>query len=297
MEDLGHSELYFSDYRDFWYNEDFIELMAKRWGLGQYSTLLDIGAGLCHWSQLLAPYLKHHSSVTAYDNDPKWSGGNDSLKAKFNSISVDLSFVKGDAQNLPFADNSFDVVTCQTVLIHLKDPKQALLEMKRVVKKEGIVICAEPNNVVGNLIKDTITKNESLPEKLEAIQYALLYERGKINQEEGDNSFGDLLTGVMNEVGFVNLQTYLNDKVIPLYPPYTKAEQKAMIETMKLWEKEKGTFNDEGRKYFQTMGEESLQFSEYFLVKNTTNKVLKQIEQNDYSSGGATVMYLVSGNK
>jgi ubiquinone/menaquinone biosynthesis C-methylase UbiE len=34
---------------------------------------------------------------------------------------------------LPFDANSFDAVTCQTVLIHVEDPVKVLLEMKRVL--------------------------------------------------------------------------------------------------------------------------------------------------------------------
>ncbi|MCA1624879.1 MAG: class I SAM-dependent methyltransferase [Acidobacteria bacterium] len=297
MEDLGHSELFFSDYRDYWYNKDFLDLMAKRWDLGRYSTLLDIGCGLCHWSQLLTPYLKPNSTVTAYDNDIKWAAGNEGLKVRFKSLQSSLNFVKGDAHRLIFEDDSFDVVTCQTLLIHLENPKQALLEMKRVVKKGGIVICAEPNNLVGNLIKDSVSKDETLLEKLENIKFSILWEQGKIKLKEGDNSFGDLLTGTMSEAGFLNLQSYVSDKVVPLYPPYSKAEQKATIESMKLWQKERKTFDKTGRKYFEVLGAEAIKFYEDFIIKRAGNKVLTQIEMNEYYSGGATIMYLVSGSK
>ncbi|CAN5703032.1 hypothetical protein BH24ACI2_BH24ACI2_14420 [soil metagenome] len=297
MEDLGHSELFFSDYRNYWYNKDFLDLMAKRWNLGRYSTMLDIGCGLCHWSQLLVPYLKPNSTVTAYDNDIKWAAGNEELKARFKSLQSSLNFVKGDAHRLIFEDDSFDVVTCQTLLIHLENPKQALLEMKRVVKKDGIVICAEPNNIVGNLIKDSVSKDETLLEKLENIKFSILWEQGKIKLREGDNSFGDLLSGTMSEAGFLNLQSYISDKAVPLYPPYSKAEQKAAIESMKLWEKEKKTFDDTGRKYFEVLGAEAIKFYEDFIVKRADNKTLTQIEMNEFCSGGATIMYLVSGSK
>lgn len=297
MEDLGHSELFFSDYRDYWYNKDFLDLMAKRWQLAQYSTMLDIGCGLCHWSQLLVPYLKINSTVTAYDNDIKWAAGSEELKERFKSFQSSLRFVKGDAHRLPFEDDSFDVVTCQTLLIHLENPEQALLEMKRVVKKNGIVICAEPNNLVGSLIKDSLSKDEPLNEKLEDLKYAILWEQGKIKLKEGDNSFGDLLTGAMSKLGFLNLQTYLSDKAIPMYPPYSKTEQKATLESMKLWEKDINSFEDIDRKYFKVSGEEAQKLYEKFLLKSEENKVLKQIDRNEYYSGGAALMYLVSGSK
>ncbi len=45
MEAKGHSEEYFGDFRDYWYNLDFLELMAKRWELENVKTLLDVGCG------------------------------------------------------------------------------------------------------------------------------------------------------------------------------------------------------------------------------------------------------------
>jgi ubiquinone/menaquinone biosynthesis C-methylase UbiE len=297
MEDLGHSELFFTDYRDHWYNKDFMDLMARRWGLDRYSTMLDVGCGLCHWSRLLVPYLKPGAKVTGYDNAVKWALGNSTVKSQFEKLQTQIDFVKGDAHHLPFDDNSFDVVTCQTVLIHLEAPQKALHEMKRVLRPGGIVICAEPNNVAGYLVKDSLSKDNSIDEKLQDIKYAILWEQGKVLLKEGDNSFGDLLTGVMNEVGFTNLQSYLSDKVVPLYPPYTKAEQIAMVETFKLWEKEKDTMLHIGRKYFEVMGPEALKLYEERNNRDTENKVLRLIESNSYYSGGAVLMYLVSGSK
>ena len=48
-------------------------------------------------------------------------------------------FQEGDAQSLPFEDNSFDAVACSFGLIHLPDPLKALLEMYRVLKPGGRV--------------------------------------------------------------------------------------------------------------------------------------------------------------
>ena len=297
MEDLGHSELFFSDYRDYWYNQDFLDLMAKRWGLNQYSTMLDVGCGQCHWSRLLFPYLKTGAVVTGYDNDIKWALGNEKIKQQFEAANALVSFVKGDAEELPFEDNSFDVVTCQTVLIHVANPEKALSEMRRVVKKGGIVICAEPNNLIGAVIKDSESKDGSLGEKLENLKYAVLWEQGKIKLKEGDNSFGDLLTGEMSKAGFTNIQSYLSDKAVPLYPPYNRAEQIATIRSIELWEKERVTMQDIGRKYFEVMGPVALEFYESSNSKNAENKALKLIGKHQYYSGGATIMYLVSGSK
>ena len=57
----------------------------------------------------------------------------------------DATLVQGSAESLPFADNSFDVVSCLQVLEHLKDPDKAISELKRVLKPGGFVCVATPN--------------------------------------------------------------------------------------------------------------------------------------------------------
>ena len=52
---------------------------------------------------------------------------------------TNLSFIIGDACNLAYPDNTFDVVHAHQVLQHLGDPVQALREMRRVTKPGGIV--------------------------------------------------------------------------------------------------------------------------------------------------------------
>ncbi|MEM4254582.1 MAG: methyltransferase domain-containing protein [Candidatus Woesearchaeota archaeon] len=43
-----------------------------------------------------------------------------------------MPVVQGVAEQLPFQDNSFDIVVCLTALHNFTDPQRALLEMKRV---------------------------------------------------------------------------------------------------------------------------------------------------------------------
>lgn len=48
--------------------------------------------------------------------------------------------VVGDAHNLPFDDETFEVILCTEVLEHLHTPERAVQEMHRVLKPGGIVI-------------------------------------------------------------------------------------------------------------------------------------------------------------
>lgn len=51
-----------------------------------------------------------------------------------------LQLLKADAHSSPFKKNSFDLVICLEVLEHVKDPAKVLIEIKRVLKNDGIAI-------------------------------------------------------------------------------------------------------------------------------------------------------------
>ena len=55
---------------------------------------------------------------------------------------------RGDAVNLPYADNSFDITYCHYLLLWVNDPFSTLIEMKRVTKLKGYIIAlAEPDYI------------------------------------------------------------------------------------------------------------------------------------------------------
>jgi ubiquinone/menaquinone biosynthesis C-methylase UbiE len=52
--------------------------------------------------------------------------------------------ITADALSLPFQDSSFDLVFCAATLHHVLKPQQAIVEMVRVLKREGRLILMEP---------------------------------------------------------------------------------------------------------------------------------------------------------
>lgn len=53
--------------------------------------------------------------------------------------------VRGVGEHIPFAGETFDLVVCVWVLEHLKDPAQALREVRRVLRSGGHFVFVTPN--------------------------------------------------------------------------------------------------------------------------------------------------------
>ena len=64
-----------------------------------------------------------------------------------NRFNILVSFVQGDIQKMPFADESFDIVFGDQVLGHIENPKVALREIYRVIKKEGVIAFSTANSL------------------------------------------------------------------------------------------------------------------------------------------------------
>ena len=94
--------------------------------------ILDVAAGTGTSS---APMAKAGALVTALDFS---QGMIDEGRRRY----PEIEFVNGDAQDLPFDDDTFDAVTISFGLRNVNRPKVALAEMNRVLKPGGrLVVC------------------------------------------------------------------------------------------------------------------------------------------------------------
>lgn len=65
-----------------------------------------------------------------------------------------LTFKEGDVYDLPYKDNSFDLVICTEVLEHLDEPSKALKEVLRTSKRYVLIsVPNEPFFMLGNFIR------------------------------------------------------------------------------------------------------------------------------------------------
>jgi SAM-dependent methyltransferase len=302
VSELAHSEEYFGPYRDFWWNTDFLALMAARWQLGACRRVLDMGCGQCHWSRLLLPYLAKSAHVTAFDKDAKWAAGSEGLVRDFAARSTVLEFQQGDAHQLPFANDSFDLVTCQTVLIHLANPAAALTEMKRVVRPGGLVVCVEPCNLASVATPTMFTPTTSVDELCDEFRYALLCERAKTAAGEGDSSLGSSLAHLFQLTGFSHIKSYLSDKAHAVLPPYGDAESAASVaELLAAARADRSDLADRQVDAWiaALQDPDAVAFVERYRARKADhpNDLPAMIKEGSYWDSGAALMYLVSGRK
>ncbi|MFC1656369.1 class I SAM-dependent methyltransferase [Patescibacteria group bacterium] len=98
-------------------------------------TLLDIGSG----EGFVLKAILRNNNFQAIALDPNENALIE-LKKRLPNVQVKSGYI----QNLPYKDNSFDLVVCCEVLEHLKEPKLALKEIKRVGKNYIISVPNEP---------------------------------------------------------------------------------------------------------------------------------------------------------
>ncbi len=90
--------------------------------LGGPYRLLDIGCGQKPYYPFFEPYASEYVGLDVVDNP--------------------MAELKGPVEALPVEDASFDVVLCAQVLEHCDDPRQAVRELRRVVRPGGRVLAS-----------------------------------------------------------------------------------------------------------------------------------------------------------
>ncbi|MGB5275078.1 MAG: methyltransferase domain-containing protein [Flavobacteriaceae bacterium] len=87
-----------------------------------------------------------------------------------------LADVKADICNLPFADNSFDVILCNHVLEHIPNDKKAMQELFRVLRPNGWGIFQIPQD----LQRKTTFEDHSITDKKERAKIFGQYDHVRI---------------------------------------------------------------------------------------------------------------------
>jgi ubiquinone/menaquinone biosynthesis C-methylase UbiE len=60
---------------------------------------------------------------------------------------LDIEFLQGDIESMPFEDSSFDMILCLGVITYLESEEKALVELSRVLRPHGILILSSINKL------------------------------------------------------------------------------------------------------------------------------------------------------
>ena len=120
---------------------------SRKFDLRGMRSILDVGSGAGQIARHLLKYADSGARVTCIDLSHQML-----RRARNRLKSPNPNFVTADLTRLPFADGSFDCITCSYVLEHLPDPQPGLAEIARVLAKGGrMFLLTSEDNLSGAL--------------------------------------------------------------------------------------------------------------------------------------------------
>jgi demethylmenaquinone methyltransferase/2-methoxy-6-polyprenyl-1,4-benzoquinol methylase len=193
--DIGNDVLSFGVHR-LWKRR-----MVRRAAAPRGGRVLDLATGTGDIALLFSDAVGAGGSVTGVDFSPEMI---ELARHRPKNRRDNISFEVGDAMNLRFADNSFDVGSISFGIRNVDDPVKALSEMRRVVRPGGRVVVLEfgqPGGLFGSIYR--VYSNTLLPiiggivcGNREAYDY--------LNRTAAQFPCGEQFAALMRRAGFQN---------------------------------------------------------------------------------------------
>lgn len=299
-----HSEEWMTDAREFWWNNDYINLLISRYNLKDITSIADIGCGKGYMTYKFLPYL--NKITKSYGIDMEESHIKDAIVKTKDYSDIEFNFKTGDAENLELPSNISDFTVCQTLLLHLNNPLQAIKEMKRITKNCGLVMAIETNNSVNSLIKNsyvgenTYEQIDDIEKTINQLKFDLTIQKGIYKLNEGFVSLGDYVPKLFLEAGLKDIQVSIVDKATSLIPPYDTIEKKSRAKELLDWiDNSDSEFNyNQMLKYYLAGDGTKGDFDKLWKIQEEeTQKIKKAILEEKYIMPGGSLMYIITGRK
>lgn len=166
---------------------DSLNNIVKQINLNLNARILDIGTGDGKMAMTLA--LNGFKVITGEPENDYSRYANRNWQENVKKINVEeyITYLPIDAEKLPYEDDFFDAIFIYGTFHHIKNPKIALMECLRSIKKNGVICIIEPNEIMMEKIKK---RNPSHPEIIDPSNY-LNNDKIKINtiKEEQLNGY------------------------------------------------------------------------------------------------------------
>lgn len=123
---------HFEEHEGNFKNKEYIDYVISELQPKTEDKVLETAAGTGICAREISPFVK---SVTCVDLTPAMlkKGKENADKEGIDNI----TFILGDVNELPFSDNSFDIVLSRLAFHHFYDTNKAFSQMARVLKKGG----------------------------------------------------------------------------------------------------------------------------------------------------------------
>ncbi|MCU0393560.1 MAG: class I SAM-dependent methyltransferase [Thermoflexibacter sp.] len=135
MEKHYYHEYYELERKNWWFrarNQILMDRVAKLLKNKQNVKILNVGVATGSTSQLLTEL----GEVVSIEYDEEC--------CNFAKQKTGLNIIQGSILDLPFDENSFDLVCAFDVIEHVEDDQKAVSELKRVCKSDGWVMVSVP---------------------------------------------------------------------------------------------------------------------------------------------------------
>lgn len=113
------------------------KILDEQQALKPSLEILDVGCGTGQTAAYLAK--TYGCKLTVIDNNTIML---EKAKKRFSTQNLDVNVVHGNAENVPFKDQRFDLILCESV-IAFTDMFQTIYELKRVLKSSGQLYAIE----------------------------------------------------------------------------------------------------------------------------------------------------------
>ena len=80
-------------------------------------------------------------------------------RVRLNGSGANASFLEASATDTGLPSESFDLIYSRFLLIHLAEPEQALREMRRLLKPDGILVCEDGDLTTSGSMEEVETRS------------------------------------------------------------------------------------------------------------------------------------------
>jgi len=109
-------------------------------GLRRGMRVADLGCGVGTMTKMIGEFVGPQGYVVGMDASAAQIA---EAQSRLPSDATNISFVEASATGTGWPDESFDLVYCRFLLLHLQEPERALAEMRRLLKPGGVLVCED----------------------------------------------------------------------------------------------------------------------------------------------------------